>query len=203
MLRNIRFDFKLRTKKKEENVMKKIILLILVLVFLLSSFAITPINQSFAATEDVPSVTYSSYLENIGWEKEFFNKDGKVSGKIDEKLKIEAIKIKLDNMPKGSSISYQVHMENEGWKSYVSNGVIAGTIGKKLKVEAIRIRINGMDEYDVIYRAYVQGKGWQDWAKNDEIAGTTGKNLKLHAFQIKIVPKAFSVKYYSYVEKSG
>ena len=183
--------------------MKKIILLVFVLIFLLSSFVVIPINQSIATTTDVPSVLYSSHLQDIGWEKDFSKKDGQVSGRIDETFKMEAIKIKLDNVPNGASISYKVHMENEGWKSYVSNGAISGTVGKNLKVEAIRIKINNLDNYDVIYRAYVEGKGWQEWVKNDEIAGTTGKNLRLYAFQIKILPKAFGVKYYSYIEGSG
>ena len=154
-------------------------------------------------TTDTPSVLYNSHLENIGWEKDFSSSDGQTSGRIDKTLKMEAIKIKLDNVPSTASISYQVHVENNGWESWVKNGKSAGTTGRNLKVEAIRIKITGLDNYDVMYRAYIEGEGWQDWVKNGELAGTSGKNLRLYAFQIKILPKPFSVKYYSYVAGSG
>ena len=182
---------------------KKSILSILMILILLLGVCYIPTKTYAVESTSVPSVSYSSHLENNGWEKDFGFKDGETSGLIDKELKMEAIKIKLNNVPTGASISYQVHVENDGWKSYVSDGNISGTMGRNLKIEAIKIKLKGLNDYDVMYRAYIEGIGWQGWVKNDEIAGTSGQNKRLYAFQIKIVPKTFSVNYYSYIAGSG
>ena len=184
--------------------MKRALSVMVIIILILCMGCIT--KYTYASSEGnniTPSVCYNSHLENIGWEQDFSNSDGQTSGRIDQTLKMEAIKIKLKNAPSNASISYQVHVENEGWMKYVSNGSVAGTMGRNLKIEAIRIKLNGLEDYDVMYRAYIEGQGWQDWVKNGELAGTSGQNRRLFAFQIKILPKPFSVKYYSYIAGSG
>ena len=183
--------------------MSKTCILFLIVIILVFSIGYIP-TMSLATSETEPYITYSLHLQDVGWEKDFIHKNGKMAGFIDTDLKIEAIKIKLNNVSTNVLLSYRVHVENEGWLPYVSNGNSAGTTGKNLKMEAIQIKLEGLDEYDIMYRAYVEGIGWQGWVINNEIAGTTGQNKKMYAIQIKIRPKVnLGVNYYSYVEGQG
>lgn len=135
-----------------------------------------------------PSVMYNTHIQNIGWEKDFSKKDGEMSGTSGKSLRLEAIKIKLDNL-KDVSIKYQTHVENIGWQDWKKDGQMAGTSGKSLRLEGIKIKLENTDKYSVMYRVHVQNIGWQDWKCDGEMAGTQGQSLRLEAIQIKIVDK--------------
>lgn len=83
-------------------------------------------------------VTYESYIQSTAWQNWVSN--GTISGTIGKGLRIEAIKIVLENMT-GFTVQYQVRVQNKGWMPWASDGTISGTTGKRLRIEAIRIKI--------------------------------------------------------------
>ena len=56
--------------------------------------------------------------------------DGKMSGTEGQALRLEAIKISLENVPDTGGISYKTHVQDYGWIDIVSNGAMSGTLGK-------------------------------------------------------------------------
>ena len=160
-------------------------------------------------TTKTVGVKYYSHIQDKGWENDYQYKNGQTSGIAGQGLKVEAIKIMLENAPSNAKILYKSHVQDIGWESWKSNGVQSGTTGQNKKVEAIRIKLENMPGYSVMYRAYVEGKGWQGWVCDGIEAGTTGKNLKLEAIQIKIVKTSEAptitpgVQYYSHIQDRG
>lgn len=134
------------------------------------------------------SVGYNTHIQNVGWEKELSRRNGATSGTTGKSLRLEAIKIKLENA-EGISIKYQTHIQNVGWQNWKKDGQISGTSGKSLRLEGIKIQLENTEKYSVMYRVHVQNIGWQDWKCDGELAGTTGKGLRLEAIEIKIVDK--------------
>ena len=85
-------------------------------------------------------------------------------------------------------VSYQTHIQNEGWQSVKSDGEMSGTEGKSLRLEGIEIKlVNVPSEYHVQYRVHVQDVGWQSWRSDGEMAGTQGMSKRLEAIEIRIV----------------
>ena len=134
-------------------------------------------------------ISYSTHIENVGWQNAV--RDGEISGTTGKSLRLEGIKVKLENNEYDGEIIYQTHVENIGWQNEVKNGTIAGTTGKSLRLEAIRIKLTGTmaQKYDVYYRVHCQEFGWMGWTKNGEDAGSTGYGYRLEAIEIKLVPK--------------
>ncbi len=161
---------------------KKTILLVYILMFML-----IPIF-SIANNNTKPIVSYSTHIQNNGWENNFSKSNGEVSGTSGQGLRLEAIKIKIDNMP-SIDLRYQVHIQNIGWQQWKENGDIAGTSGQGLRLEAIKIKLVNSPDYTVEYRVHVQNIGWQNWKQDGAIAGTSGQGLRLEAIQIRIVKK--------------
>ena len=137
----------------------------------------------------VNTISYQTHIQNIGWQGQKI--DGELSGTFGKSLRLEAIKIKVDNSKITGKIEYRTHVQNTGWQSWVSNGAVSGTTGKNLRLEAIQIRLTGAlkENYNVYYRTHVQNIGWQSWVKDGATSGTTGKNLRLEAIQIQLRPK--------------
>ena len=135
----------------------------------------------------IPTISYQSHIQNIGWQGLVNN--GTTSGTSGESLRIEAVKLNIQNLDSNVSLKYQVHIQNIGWQSWKSNGEMAGTTGKALRVEAIKIRLESTEDYSVMYRVHIQDIGWQDWKSDGDIAGTEGKKLRIEAIQVKIVSK--------------
>ncbi len=137
-------------------------------------------------------ISYSTHVQNVGWQSDV--SDGATSGTSGQSLRLEGIKINLENPEYSGSIEYTTHVQNIGWQNYVSNGAMSGTSGQSLRLEAIRIRLTGemAEHYDVYYRVHAQNYGWMGWAKNGESAGTSGQSLRLEAIQIVLVPKGES-----------
>ena len=154
-------------------------------------------------------VEYFSHVQDKGWEDEYAYRNGETSGVAGVGLKVEAIQIRLRNVPSNAKILYKSHVQDIGWEDWKSNGAQSGTTGQNKKIEAIRIKLENMPGYSVMYRAYVEGQGWKDWVSDGIEAGTTGKNLKLEAIQIKIVKTSEApemnpgVQYYSHIQDRG
>ena len=161
------------------------------------------LNQNI---EETAKIKYSSHIQQNGWEKEYSKIDGEISGTTGEDKRLEAIKISLGNseeIPKGASIKYQVHVQDYGWMDWKQDGEVAGTEGESKRIEAIRIELIGVEGYKVVYRTHVQDIGWTEWSNNGKISGTEGKSKRIEAIQIKIVkiPK-IEIKYTHNEEKN-
>ncbi len=160
------------------------------------------------------TLTYTTHIQNVGWENTWKN-SGQTSGTSGRSLRLEAIKISVNNFGVSGSIMYQTHVQNIGWQDAVKDGAVSGTSGKSLRLEGIRIWLTGdlAKHYDICYRTHVQNVGWQGWVKNGAIAGTTGQSLRLEAIQIVLTPKteiaagksadAVGVRYTTHVQNDG
>ena len=137
-------------------------------------------------------VLYTTHVQNVGWQS--YTSDGGMAGTSGRSLRLEAIKIKIDNQEYTGDIEYKTHVENIGWQNYVKNDQLSGTQGKSYRLEAIKIRLTGemADHFDVYYRVHAQNFGWLDWAKNDEISGTIGYAYRLEGIEIKLIKKGES-----------
>lgn len=165
--------------------MKKLTLSLFTVIMMVALFFSA---SAFAATGDNVGVSYSSHIQNIGWQAPVT--DGMLSGTSGQGLRMEAVKINLVNAPTNANIKYQAHVQNIGWQNWVSNGAEAGTDGQSLRVEAIKISLENMPGCEVQYRVHVQNIGWQNWVSNGAEAGTDGQGLRLEAIEIKIVKTA-------------
>lgn len=89
-------------------------------------------------------------------------------------------------------LTYQAHVQNEGWQSWRQESEMAGTEGKSRRMEALRIKLQGGDESvqgSVEYRAHVQDYGWMAWKKDGELAGTQGQSKRMESCMIRLVKK--------------
>lgn len=138
--------------------------------------------------DPVPSVAYSTHVQDIGTLNYVAN--GVTGGTVGKNKQMEAIKIKIDNLP-GLGVEYSSHIQNIGWANWVSNNQLSGTQGQSKQMEAIKIQLNGLKAklYDVYYRVHAEDHGWLDWAKNGQSAGTVGYGKQLEAIEIKVVKK--------------
>ncbi len=147
-------------------------------------------KETNGVEETTPSIAYETHVQNIGWQPAV--KDGDPSGTSGQSLRMEALKIHLENTADlTGTVEYRAHVENIGWQNWVSQGSTAGTSGQALRVEAIQIRLTGelAEKYDVYYTTHVQNIGWLDWAKNGEKSGSSGKSYRMEALRICLVKK--------------
>ena len=111
-----------------------------------------------------------------------------MSGTEGKGLRLEGIKIQLDNLESENSIMYKTHVQNIGWQDWVSDGNVSGTEGKGYRLEAIQIKLKEeIPGYKLYYRVHVQDYGWQGWKTNGETAGTVGSSKRIEAIEIKLV----------------
>lgn len=66
--------------------------------------------------------------------------NGAVGGTTGQSLGMQAIKIRLTNLP-NFSVLYRVHMADIGWGLWEPNGAQAGTTGESRDIQAIEIKI--------------------------------------------------------------
>lgn len=183
---------------KNEKISKMFSILLLMLALILGCMGNqygAETQEQTANTEQKIGVVYNTHVQNIGWEKDFSKKDGQTSGTSGRSLRLEGIKIKLQNA-EGISIKYQTHIQNVGWQDWKKDGEMAGTSGQSLRLEGIKIQLENTEKYSVMYRVHVQNIGWQDWKCDGEMAGTSGQSLRLEAIEIKIVDKIERGKIY-------
>jgi|GEM_PF-7126102 len=131
----------------------------------------------------------SAHVQNIGWQASVGN--GQTCGTTGRALRMEAIRLSLDDSGISGSIQYQAHVQDIGWQDWKVDGELAGTVGRSKQVEAVKIKLAGdvASKYDVYYRAHVQGIGWMAWAKNGASSGTIGLGLRVEALQVQLVAK--------------
>lgn len=146
--------------------------------------------QTFLIEKQIPSVSYTTHVENKGWMNSTSN--GRTSGTTGQSLRLEAYKMELENIKEEGNIEYLSYVQNQGWEStWKKNGEVSGTTGKSLRTEAIRIRLTGevKEKYDIYYRVHIENGGWLDWARNGEITGSNGLDLRIEAIEIKLIEK--------------
>lgn len=159
-------------------------------------------NAKIKTEQDDLGISYDAYVQELGWLGD--TKGGAVIGSVGYGLRMEALKIKLNDGKKG--IMYKSHLQNTGWESaYKKDGEESGASAKGLRIEAIQIKLDNelSNWYDVYYRVHVENIGWMNWVKNDAIAGTTGKSLRIEAIQIKVVKKKIESTQQVHVQDIG
>ena len=134
---------------------------------------------------------------------------GSYSGTVRKSFTIyPTAKQKAENR-KAHSITYQTHVQRQGWQSYKKDGAVAGTSGKSLRLEGIKIKPNGKWAYSggVQYRTHVQNIGWEKtWKSNGNMSGTQGRSLRLEAIQLKLtgnMAKHYDVYYRVHAQHFG
>ena len=164
----------------------KIIAVFVSIILVLSNVSVLD-NIKYVKASDIPSIEYSTHVQDIGWQKSV--KDGELAGTTGKAKRIEAIRIQTNNDNLG--VSYSTHVQNVGWTDYVGRGVQSGTVGENKRVEAIAITLTGSEakNYDIYYRVHVQNIGWLGWAKNGANAGTCGYQYRIEGIEIKTVAK--------------
>ena len=142
-----------------------------------------------AQATKTPVVSYKTHVQKKGWQG--WKKNGTISGTSGKGFRVEALRIKISNMPYSGSIKYRSYVQRIGWQGWASNGKLSGTTGAGLRVEAVQIALTGTmkKHYDVYYRVHAQKYGWMGWAKNGAAAGTKGLAYRLEAIQIALVKK--------------
>lgn len=102
-------------------------------------------------------------------------------------------------------VSYQTHVEMEGWQDFVQNGEMSGTEGKCYRLEAIKINLlNAPTDLNIKYQVHVENIGWQDWKSNGEMAGTQGKAYRLEGIKIRLESSQdYSIMYRVHVQNLG
>lgn len=175
-------------KNSKKIILTLILMLALILACLGNLYATNDETQQTNTTNNI-GVTYQTHIQDVGWQQGW-KTDGDMAGTYGKSLRLEGIKIKLNNAP-GIKIKYQTHIQDVGWQQgWMSDGDMAGTYGRSLRLEGIKIELENTNEYSVMYRVHIQDIGWQQgWVADGELAGTYGKGLRLEGIEIKIVPK--------------
>ncbi|MFV0394649.1 MAG: glucosaminidase domain-containing protein [Coprobacillaceae bacterium] len=114
------------------------------------------------------------------------------------------------NVPSKSSelkVSYQVHVQEDGWQNSVSNGQTAGTLGQSKRLEAIKVNIeNSPYSGSIKYQTHVEDIGWQTAVSDGALSGTSGQSKRLEAIKISLtglMATHYDVYYRVHVEDYG
>lgn len=147
-----------------------------------------PLPGSSESSVNVPTVSYRTHVQNIGWQS--YRSNGEVAGTSGRSLRLEGINIKISGKPT-LGVQYTTHCQDYGWLAWSSNDEMSGTEGEAKRLEAIKIQLTGSDKnnYDIYYRVHAQDVGWMGWAKNGYAAGTAGYSRRLEAIQIVLLKK--------------
>ena len=164
-------------------------------VFAASDQATTISTTTTTAVSNSIGVEYRGHIQNTG---DYPLDNAWIQGPTElgtegQGLRLEGFWIELTGtVPENAHIEYQVHVQNEGWLDWVSDGEFAGTRDKSQRIEAIRIRLvdddgNALSGYSVEYRGHIQDQGDTDWVADGDELGTTGLSRRLEALEIQIL----------------
>jgi len=149
-------------------------------------------SPAYVTTGCGSGVSYEAHEQNYGWMSWVSN--GAVAGTVGQGLRMEALRVNLDNPPSGMMVCYQAHVQNYGWMTEVcGNGQQVGTTGQNLRMEAIKIRLVNGGGRHVCYQTHVQNIGWQGEVCDNTIAGTTGQSLRIEAIKIRLTGSAMEL----------
>ena len=136
------------------------------------------------------------------------NKDAetKADSKAANSAKRDAAQVSAEAVTAVPAVSYRVHVQNQGWTGYVTNGAEAGTTGLSRRLEGINISLPAGTNGGITYQVHAQDYGWMDWVKNGEMAGTQGESKRLEAIKIQLtgaVANSFDVWYRVHAQNIG
>ena len=106
-------------------------------------------------------------------------------------------------------ISYEAHVQKQGWLTPKYNGERMGTTGSSLRMEALKIHLEKVEDIpgSIQYRSHLQTTGWEDtWRTDGQLTGTTGQSRRLEAVQIRLtgeMEERYDVYYRVHVETFG
>lgn len=151
-------------------------------------------------------IYYQVHIQNYGWMD--WASNWQEAGSSGQSLRMEAIRIKIVQKGGGApgntktpyvdtAISYQAHVQNDGWKAPVQNFSLvpasadndketAGTVGASLRMEGVIVNLSTSYEGGIEYSAHVQDYGWRDPVSSGILAGTEGESRRLEAITIKL-----------------
>lgn len=144
--------------------------------------------------------------------------DGATIGTVGSGIKLEKLRICLNNKVLSGTVQYRSQIQDIGWENeWHTDNQITGKDGKRLETIQVRLTDEMAIHYDLYYRVHVQDYGWLGWAKNGESAGTEGKSKRVEAIELKLIPKhanppgstanrfirSSGIKYKSYVRGLG
>ena len=140
---------------------------------------------SYAACGDV---LYTAHQQNYGDLQLAAN--NAVLGHPGEHLRLEALRVALNDTQWEGSVEYNTHVQNIGWTDWSANGELSGTRGQSLRVEAVQMRLTGelANHCEIWYRVFVHNMGWLGWARNGQKAGTESMSYPIEAIEITLVP---------------
>ena len=169
-------------------------------------------NIRLTNVDENAHIKYETHVQDLGWESEKgqgIKSDGAQTGTTGKNKKVEAIRIKLENMP-NYSVEYRAYVAGKGWQEWVRDWEEAGTTGQNLKLEAVQIRIvpksQSANKPGVIYKGHIQELGWEtEWTQEGETSGLVGEGLKVEAFNIKLTNADSNahIKYETHVQDYG
>ncbi|SFN57899.1 Ig-like domain-containing protein [Proteiniclasticum ruminis] len=165
-------------------------------------------------------IYYRVHAENMGWMG--WARNGEPAGTSGCAYRLEGIEIlvvqKGMDPPYGASpayaskknewkVTYQTHVQNQGWQSSVFDGAMSGTSGQSLRLEAITISLGEqLPEGSIEYTTHVQNKGWLDPVKDGALSGTSGQGLRLEAIRIRLtgeVSESYDIYYRVHAQNIG
>ena len=78
-------------------------------------------SQQEQVIVDNSSVRYSTHVQDIGWQN--YVSDGAMAGTSGRSLRLEGIRIEIDNNTYTGNVLYRTHIQNIGWEtSFKKNG---------------------------------------------------------------------------------
>jgi len=87
------------------------------------------------------------------------------------------------------SISYQTHVQKDGWTGESTDGAVSGSTGQSKRLESIVLAVNTEADLDLQYTTHVQTYGWMPWVSGGAISGTIGEGKRLEAIMIRLTGK--------------
>lgn len=148
-----------------------------------------PLPQAAPAKVEIPTITYSAHISNVGWMKPV--SDGAVAGDVSQSSRLEALKVEVSNTNMKGSINTTAHVAHVGWVAPVASPKIVGTTGQAKAIEALRFVLTDelQQNYDIYYRANIAAVGHTKWAKNGETIGSAGYGSPIIGLEIRLVEK--------------
>ena len=83
-----------------------------------------------------------------------------------------------------SLLTYQTHVADKGWGSWLDNNIISNDIEQQRQIEAIKISFPSNDVYYSVY--WNDKEGWSPEVTYPEQAGTTGKSKAIMGIRIRL-----------------
>ena len=145
--------------------------------------AVTEAPATTEKEEEKPVVTEASATTERVTDKPVITEAPAVTEKVATTETPATIK-KEETIP---SISYQAHVQYNGWMPNVKDGATAGTTDQAKRLEGLKIILQDDKGNSMIkYRAHVEDTGWQGWKISGQAAGTEQQSKRMEGIQIQL-----------------